>query len=205
MAKVSLREQRRAARLARERRRKLIAGSAALALVLFIALVVYLSWNRNREAQLALETTATAQAATSTAQAEQLATTQTAQAALATPFGAESEAEMVTTSSGLQYQDLIVGEGEPVEAGDLVSVHYTGWLVDGTMFDSSRESGQPFEFTLGEGAVISGWDEGVSGMMVGGIRKLYIPPELGYGAGGSPPVIPPNATLVFEVELLAVQ
>ncbi len=106
------------------------------------------------------------------------------------------------TDSGLKIEDLVVGEGEPAEAGKTVAVHYTGWLTDGTKFDSSKDRGDPFRFPLGGNRVIRGWDEGVQGMQVGGTRKLTIPPELGYGARGAGGVIPPNATLVFEVELL---
>lgn len=109
-----------------------------------------------------------------------------------------------TTSSGLVIEDLSVGAGEPAAAGRRVTVHYTGWLVDGTKFDSSRDRGDPFVFPLGGRRVIAGWDEGVQGMRVGGVRKLTIPPTLGYGARGAGGVIPPNATLVFEVELLGV-
>src|SRR5262245_5871367 len=110
----------------------------------------------------------------------------------------------VTLSGGLKYVDIKVGDGAVAESGQPVSVHYTGWLVDGTKFDSSVDRGQPFKFTLGAGNVIRGWDEGVKGMRVGGKRKLTIPPDMGYGANGYPPVIPPNATLVFDVELLGV-
>lgn len=110
----------------------------------------------------------------------------------------------ITTSSGLEYGDLQVGEGAEAVAGKTVSVHYTGWLTDGTKFDSSKDRNQPFDFVLGGGMVIRGWDEGVQGMKVGGKRKLVIPPQLGYGARGAGGVIPPNATLVFEVELLDV-
>jgi FKBP-type peptidyl-prolyl cis-trans isomerase FkpA len=108
------------------------------------------------------------------------------------------------TDSGLKYEDLVEGIGDEALAGQQVSVHYTGWLTDGTKFDSSVDRGQPFAFALGRGMVIRGWDEGVNGMKVGGRRKLTIPPQLGYGASGAGGVIPPNATLVFEVELLAV-
>jgi len=112
---------------------------------------------------------------------------------------------MVTTSSGLQYEDTIVGDGAKAKAGDLVSVHYTGWLENGTKFDSSKDRHQAFEFPLGAGRVIKGWDEGVAGMQIGGTRKLTIPSDLGYGAHGAGGVIPPNATLIFEVELLAIK
>ena len=108
----------------------------------------------------------------------------------------------VTTASGLKYEDVKVGTGDTAESGQTVSVHYTGWLTNGTKFDSSKDRGQPFSFPLGGGRVIKGWDEGVRGMKVGGVRKLTIPPDLGYGARGAGGVIPPNATLVFEVELL---
>ncbi|GAA6143531.1 FKBP-type peptidyl-prolyl cis-trans isomerase [Hydrogenophaga sp. 5NK40-0174] len=115
---------------------------------------------------------------------------------------------MNTTASGLQYEDVVVGEGDVAKAGQHVQVHYTGWLfndgVQGNKFDSSKDRGQPFAFPLGAGHVIQGWDEGVQGMAVGGTRRLVLPPELGYGARGAGGVIPPNATLLFEVELLAV-
>ncbi len=112
---------------------------------------------------------------------------------------------MPTTASGLTYQDLAVGEGEEAAKGMQVTVHYTGWLTDGTKFDSSKDRDEPFDFPLGAGHVIKGWDEGVAGMKVGGKRKLTIPPSLGYGARGAGGVIPPNATLVFDVELLGVE
>ena len=110
----------------------------------------------------------------------------------------------ITTSSGLVYEDLTEGEGAVATAGQKVSVHYTGWLTNGTKFDSSKDRNDPFDFPLGAGHVIRGWDEGVQGMKVGGVRKLTIPSELGYGARGAGGVIPPNATLVFEVELLGI-
>ena len=111
----------------------------------------------------------------------------------------------IKTPSGLVIEDLVMGNGNTAAAGQRVSVHYAGWLTNGTKFDSSKDRGQPFMFSLGRGEVIRGWDEGVSGMKVGGKRKLTIPPELGYGARGAGKVIPPNATLLFEVELLAVR
>lgn len=104
----------------------------------------------------------------------------------------------------LKVEDLQVGTGEEAVAGKRVTVHYTGTLSDGSKFDSSLDRGRPFDFPLGAGRVIKGWDEGVLGMRVGGKRRLTIPPELGYGARGYPPVIPPNSTLIFEVELLGV-
>jgi FKBP-type peptidyl-prolyl cis-trans isomerase FkpA len=110
----------------------------------------------------------------------------------------------ITTPTGLVIEDISVGEGAAAAAGQHVTVHYTGWLTDGTKFDSSKDRGDPFDFPLGRHHVIAGWDEGVQGMQVGGVRKLTIPPDLGYGARGAGGVIPPNATLVFEVELLAI-
>jgi len=116
---------------------------------------------------------------------------------------------VVTTTSGLQYEDVVEGSGEVAKAGAYVTVHYTGWLyqdgVQGGKFDSSKDRGEPFMFPLGAGMVIKGWDEGVQGMQEGGTRLLIIPPELGYGARGAGGVIPPNATLNFEVELLSVR
>jgi FKBP-type peptidyl-prolyl cis-trans isomerase FkpA len=110
----------------------------------------------------------------------------------------------ITTPSGLTIEELVLGSGAAAAAGQKVSVHYTGWLTNGTKFDSSKDRGDPFVFPLGRGHVIKGWDEGVAGMKVGGKRKLTIPSALGYGARGAGGVIPPNATLVFEVELLEV-
>ncbi|MBP9146600.1 MAG: FKBP-type peptidyl-prolyl cis-trans isomerase [Thermoanaerobaculia bacterium] len=107
--------------------------------------------------------------------------------------------------SGLELQELKVGEGAEARSGMTVEVHYTGWLLDGTKFDSSLDRGKPFSFHLGAGEVIRGWDEGVAGMKVGGKRKLRIPAEMGYGARGAGGVIPGNATLVFDVELLGVK
>ena len=117
----------------------------------------------------------------------------------------ESNAQEVTTPSGLKYVDQVVGTGDVAVAGKTASVHYTGWLENGKKFDSSVDRGQPFSFPLGDGRVIKGWDEGVQGMKVGGKRKLTIPSDLGYGSRGAGGVIPANATLIFDVELLGVR
>ena len=128
---------------------------------------------------------------------------------LSTPLQAatmsENKTQTRTTPSGLKYEDVKQGTGEAATSGKTVSVHYTGWLTNGTKFDSSKDRGKPFDFPLGGGRVIKGWDEGVEGMKVGGVRKLTIPPNLGYGSRGAGGVIPPGATLVFEVELLGVK
>ncbi len=112
----------------------------------------------------------------------------------------------IKTDSGLQYWEIRMGNGEAAKEGSRVRVHYTGWLTNGKKFDSSVDAGKPFDFTIGNGEVIKGWEEGVAGMRVGGKRQLKIPPELGYGTEGTPDgPIPPNATLIFDVQLLAVQ
>jgi peptidylprolyl isomerase len=113
--------------------------------------------------------------------------------------------KMEKTTSGLQYEDTKIGTGASPKTGQTAVVHYTGWLLDGTKFDSSKDRGEPFSFAIGRGQVIKGWDEGVATMKVGGTRTLMIPPELGYGARGAGGVIPPNATLKFDVELLDVK
>lgn len=112
---------------------------------------------------------------------------------------------MPTTPSGLSYEDTTKGTGASPRVGQTAEVHYTGYLTDGTKFDSSVDRGQPFNFRVGQGQVIKGWDEGVATMKVGGKRRLTIPPDLGYGARGAAGAIPPNATLVFDVELLGVK
>nr|MBI3614802.1 FKBP-type peptidyl-prolyl cis-trans isomerase [Nitrospirota bacterium] len=119
--------------------------------------------------------------------------------------GKKQAGQAVTTDSGLQYLDLVEGKGRQAELGDQATVHYTGWLANGTKFDSSLDRGQPFSFRVGAGQVIKGWDEGVGTMKVGGKRKLIIPPDLAYGPRGAGNVIPPNATLTFDVELLGLR
>ena len=114
------------------------------------------------------------------------------------------DSKSIKTDSGLEYKDIVLGEGESPEVGDRVIVHYTGTLEDGTKFDSSRDRGQPFEFAIGVGQVIKGWDEGLMGMKVGGKRKLTIPPELGYGSRDNGP-IPANSTLIFEIDLIGIE
>jgi len=123
----------------------------------------------------------------------------------ATSSGAGLSGNTVTLPSGLKYEDLRVGDGPVAEVGSTVKMHYTGWLTDGTKFDSSLDRGEPYPLVLGGGTVIRGWEEGIRGMKVGGKRKLTIPPHLGYGAAGYGNAIPPNATLVFEVELVELQ
>lgn len=126
-------------------------------------------------------------------------------AVVATGKAKMEKQDTVTTASGLKYIDIKVGNGAVPKAGQMVEAHYTGWLADGTMFQSSKDRGVPLNFPLGQGKVIKGWDEGFSTMKVGGVRKLIIAPALAYGASGRPPVIPQNATLIFEVELLSVK
>jgi FKBP-type peptidyl-prolyl cis-trans isomerase len=116
----------------------------------------------------------------------------------------KSAGKVITTKSGLKYEDLVVGKGASPKIGQRVSVHYTGWLTNGKKFDSSKDHGKPLEFTLGVDPIIKGWVESLQTMKVGGKRKLTIPPSLGYGAEGYPPVIPGNATLIFEMELISV-
>jgi FKBP-type peptidyl-prolyl cis-trans isomerase FkpA len=125
--------------------------------------------------------------------------------AMARKLGTQTANPVVNTESGLQYIDVAEGSGAAAQSGNTVTVQYIGWLVSGGKFDSSVDRGRSFSFPLGAGQVIRGWDQGVAGMKPGGVRKLIIPPQLGYGANGAPPAIPPDATLIFEVQLLAVQ
>jgi peptidylprolyl isomerase len=134
-----------------------------------------------------------------------LAQDSSAKAGSAKSEAKKDSGKVVTMPDGLKYEDLKVGDGATPKAGQKVQVHYTGWLTNGKKFDSSVDRGTPFEFVLGVGQVIKGWDEGVSTMKVGGKRKLTIPPDLAYGSRGAGGVIPPNSTLIFEVELLAIK
>lgn len=113
--------------------------------------------------------------------------------------------DTTTTDSGLKIREIECGEGEEAQKGDTLEVHYEGRLEDGTKFDASRDRGTTFEFQVGAGQVIQGWDEGLIGMKIGGTRELTIPPDLGYGAAGAPPAIPPNSTLIFEIELVDIK
>ena len=131
-----------------------------------------------------------------------IACTQSNSSATPIPSAEVNMDSSTTTPSGLQYRDLVVGTGEAARTGATAVVHYTGWLLDGTKFDSSLDRGTPFEFVIGRGQVIKGWDEGVGTMNVGGKRELIIPPDLAYGEGGAGGVIPPGATLKFEIELI---
>jgi len=138
-------------------------------------------------------------------QAAASATAQPSATAAAKPAETQKPAEAPPSNEKLAIKDLVVGKGTEAKTGDAVKVHYVGTLPDGKEFDSSKKHNQPFDFELGAGRVIKGWDQGVAGMKIGGKRKLTVPPSLGYGARGFPPVIPPNATLIFEVELLEVK
>ena len=175
----------------------------ALGVVLVLALVV--CGCKAQQPETATSPTETSAPQTDSAVSESPAATEEVDAVdAARKLGTPTENEVVTMDSGLQYIDVKVGEGAEAQAGQMVSVHYTGWLVNGSKFDSSVDRGQPFEFPLGAGSVIKGWDEGVAGMKIGGVRKLIIPADMGYGTRGAGP-IPPNSTLIFEVELLGVK
>lgn len=179
MTKAALREQRRAERIAKRNRQRMIIGIIAALVIVLIAFLVYRDYSTR-------------------SQAYPIGTLDT------TPPAASSS--KVTTASGLVYEDLQVGKGATAKAGDNVSVNYIGWLTDGTKFDSNLDRGTTtFDFTIGAGNVIAGWDEGVVGMRVNGTRLLVIPPSLGYGTAGYGSTIPANATLTFEVQLVAIK
>jgi FKBP-type peptidyl-prolyl cis-trans isomerase len=171
MTKAALREKRRQERIARRNRNRLIYSLIAVAIIAGLAFLIYYEQVNKPSA------------------ADQIAS------------GFTLSDAAVTTDSGLVYEDLVAGEGPAAQAGDTVNVSYTGYLSDGSVFDSNVDSGQPFEFQLGAGYVIPGWDEGLVGMQAGGSRLLVIPPSLAYGATGSSGVIPANATLTFSVVL----
>jgi FKBP-type peptidyl-prolyl cis-trans isomerase len=213
--KNTLREQRRHKRAERQRRTRRILGGIILFSILFIAIIIFTSWFRNNQAQKIANATATVQIATNSVYTATAIVLQTANAnAQATLEAIASTVKPMTFTgvptdtvkldSGLQYKDLVVGTGQETKTGNLVSVHYTGWLTDGTKFDSSVDRGQPFEFSAGAGNVIKGWDDGVVGMRIGGYRILVIPPNMAYGPQGQGS-IPANATLVFEIVLLNIK
>ncbi len=176
MTKAALREQRRSQRIARRNRQRAIVGVIILLVVALIAFFVYRDYS-SRSSKYPIGKLDT------------------------TPPSLSSNA--ITTASGLQYQDLQVGTGATAKTGDSVTVNYTGWLTNGTKFDSSLDRNKPFSFTVGAGGVIAGWDEGVQGMKVGGTRLLVIPPSLGYGSQAYSS-IPANSTLIFEVQLVGI-
>jgi FKBP-type peptidyl-prolyl cis-trans isomerase FkpA len=177
MSKAALREQRRAERIAKRNRQRTIIGVIIFLVIVLIAYLVYRDYSLKSQAY---------------------------------PIGyldstpPTPSANAVTTASGLVYEDLQVGDGATAKSGDSVTVNYSGWLVDGTKFDSSVDRGQTFDFTVGAGGVIDGWDEGVVGMRVNGTRLLVIPPALGYGSTDYSS-IPANSTLTFEVQLVAIK
>jgi FKBP-type peptidyl-prolyl cis-trans isomerase FkpA len=177
MTKAALREQRRAQRLAKRNRQRTIIGIIVLLAIALIAFLVYRDYSTK----------------------SQLYSIGTLDTTPPTP-----SASATTTASGLVYEDLKVGDGATVKSGDSVTMNYTGWLTDGTKFDSSIDRGKPSDFTIGVGNVIKGWDEGVVGMRANGTRLLVIPPSLGYGTTATAS-IPANSTLIFEVQLVAIK
>jgi FKBP-type peptidyl-prolyl cis-trans isomerase FkpA len=190
MTKAALREQRRAQRIAKRNRQRMIIGVIAVLVVILITFFVY------RDYQSKLQASITPTPGSVAGGLYPIGTLDTAPPS--------PSANAVTTASGLIYEDLQVGDGAAVKPGDTVSVNYTGWLENGTEFDSSITRGQTFDFSIGVGQVIPGWDEGVAGMNVNGTRLLVIPPSLGYGSSANGP-IPANSTLIFEVQVVAIK
>jgi len=180
-------------------------ASAALALV--AGSVIGCTRTENRETtQEGSATEQETQAPADTTTMRDMMPSDTSMGAASAPEGGTPAGQdTVTTASGLKYIDVVVGTGPSPASGQTAIVHYTGWLTNGTKFDSSLDRNQPFEFAVGQGMVINGWDEGVATMKVGGKRKLIVPPELGYGPRGAGGVIPPNAQLIFDVELLNIR
>lgn len=183
MTKAALREQRRSQRIARRNRQRTIIGIIVFLVIALLAFFVIRDYTSKNQT-----------------------TAQTGKYPIGTLDSTPPtlSANAITTASGLQYEDLQVGTGATAKTGDTVTVNYTGWLTDGTKFDSSIDRGKTFDFTIGAGNVIVGWDEGVPGMKVGGTRLLVIPPTLGYGSSAQG-TIPANSTLIFEVQLVAIK
>jgi FKBP-type peptidyl-prolyl cis-trans isomerase len=173
-----------------------------------IAIVAVLGCQESKpEASKSAGTTGsgTTSGATGTTSTTTTTATESGMSATAKTEAPAAASKEITLPSGLKYEELTVGTGAEATSGKQVSIHYTGWLTNGTKFDSSLDRGQPLEFTLGAGQMIPGFDAGVAGMKVGGKRKLTIPPDLAYGAAGRPPVIPPSSTLIFDVQLVDVR
>jgi hypothetical protein len=194
-----LREQRRAQRIARRNRQRMILGAIILLVVILIVFFVWRDYQNNLQASTTATPTPANTLVVTPGSTGGLYSIGVLDISPPTP-----SANAITNASGLIYEDLKVGDGAVAKNGDTVSVNYTGWLEDGTKFDSSLDRGQTFDFILGARQVITGWDEGVVGMRVNGTRLLVIPPSLGYGATESGP-IPANSTLIFEVQLVAIK
>ncbi len=199
MSKAALREKRRAERIAKRRRQRTILG---IIIVLVVLLIAFFAW---RDYQTKLQAAATlTPMPTNTPASTQSSTGELYSIGVLDTSPPSPSSNATTTASGLVYEDLKAGDDATAQNGDTLSVNYTGWLQDGTKFDSSIDRGQTYDFPLGAGQVIAGWDEGVVGMKVNGTRLLVIPPSLGYGSTPNGP-IPANSTLIFEVQLVAIK